>query len=70
MSNQPRWNVVARLKQGDHSFGHAGRHHGVGTPECPRELHHHHDEFCIPPTISELVLAGIDPNTFEQRSRT
>jgi hypothetical protein len=29
-------------------YGHAGRHHGVGTPDCPRELHHHHDERCEP----------------------
>jgi hypothetical protein len=26
--------------------GHAGQHHGIGTPECPHSLHHHHDERC------------------------
>jgi hypothetical protein len=28
----------------------SGRHHGVGTDECPRRLHHHHDEKCVDPT--------------------
>jgi len=28
--------------------GHDGRHHGIGTPECPRHLHHHHDIRCNP----------------------
>ncbi|VFU07882.1 DUF5131 family protein [Methylocella tundrae] len=23
-----------------------GMHRGIGTPECPRQLHHHHDERC------------------------
>jgi hypothetical protein len=23
-----------------------GQHHGNGSPECPRELHHHHDMTC------------------------
>ncbi len=27
--------VVKRLKMGDWSFGHAGRHHGNGTKDCP-----------------------------------
>lgn len=26
--------------------GCGGQHHGIGTPECPRELHHHHDHRC------------------------
>lgn len=26
--------------------GCGGTHHGVGTPECPRERHHHHDNRC------------------------
>ena len=30
-------------------YGHAGQHHGVGTPECPTDLHHHHDERCEAP---------------------
>lgn len=28
--------------------GHVGTHHGIGTPECPRERHHHHDDRCEP----------------------
>jgi len=27
-----------------------GRHHGRGTADCPRNLHHHHDEKCTDPT--------------------
>ena len=61
--------VVERLKGGDWSFGHAGRHHGIGSEDCPRELHHHHDEFCSRPTLRELLAAGIDPNEFQLRSR-
>jgi protein gp37 len=26
--------------------GCGGMHHGIGTPECPHELHHHHDDRC------------------------
>jgi hypothetical protein len=29
--------------------GHEGRHHGRGTPECPTNLHHHHDARCVSP---------------------
>lgn len=36
-------------------YGHAGRHHGIGTPDCPRELHHHHDEKCEPPGAVALT---------------
>lgn len=36
------------LGRGMTQYGHAGQHHGIGTPECPRELHHHHDERCDP----------------------
>lgn len=28
-------------------FGHAGSHHGIGTKDCPRDTHHHHDERCV-----------------------
>lgn len=24
----------------------SGQHRGIGSPECPRQLHHHHDEKC------------------------
>lgn len=64
------WRVVARLKSGDWSFGHAGRHYGNGTEGCPRETeHHHHDEFCSRPTLLELRMAEINPNDFKPRSR-
>ena len=23
-----------------------GQHHGIGSEECPRALHHHHDKLC------------------------
>jgi hypothetical protein len=36
-------------------YGHEGRHHGTGAPDCPRELHHHHDERCTPPGVGELA---------------
>lgn len=61
--------VVERLKSGDWSFGHAGKHHGKGTKDCPRRLHHHHDEFCLRPSNAELRAAGIEPKDFKSRSR-
>lgn len=36
-------------------YGCAGRHHGIGTPDCPRELHHHHDERCERPGADALT---------------
>lgn len=36
-------------------YGHEGRHHGIGTPDCPRDLHHHHDERCEPPGAAGLA---------------
>ena len=60
---------VKRLKSGNWQFGHEGRHHGNGTPDCPLDLHHHHDEFCYPPTQFELRQAGIDPESFVAKSR-
>lgn len=36
-------------------YGHVGQHHGIGTPECPTDLHHHHDERCEAP--AGLVIA-------------
>jgi protein gp37 len=38
-------------------YGHAGRHNGIGTPECPRISHHHHDERCRFP-IDWVVVGG------------
>lgn len=61
--------VVAALKAGDYQFGHAGKHSGSGAKDCPRERHHHHDEFCQMPTLAELRAAGIDPKDFKPRSR-
>lgn len=40
----------------DTQYGHAGRHHGIGTPDCPRELHHHHDERCERPSANREQL--------------
>jgi hypothetical protein len=60
---------IKRLKDGDWQFGHGGTHHGVGTEDCPKWLHHHHDEFCALPTDLELMTAGIDPKEFKVRSR-
>ncbi len=33
-----------------------GQHHGKGTPDCPEELHHHHDDTCKPGI--DWVIAG------------
>ena len=30
-------------------FGCDGKHHGVGTLDCPKEPHHHHDNWCKHP---------------------
>jgi protein gp37 len=40
----------------DGQYGHAGRHNGAGTPECPRASHHHHDDRCRFPI--DWVVAG------------
>jgi protein gp37 len=37
--------------------GCGGLHNGNGTPECPRHLHHHHDEKCKP-GLDWVVLGG------------
>jgi protein gp37 len=34
-----------------------GTHRGTGSAECPRELHHHHDDRCLP-CIDLLVIGG------------
>jgi len=41
----------------DGQYGHAGRHNGIGTPECPRISHHHHDERCRFP-LDWVVVGG------------
>ena len=60
---------IARLKMGNWQFGHHGMHRGVGTKDCPKERHHHHDLFCATPTVFELQQAGIDPAEFRARTR-
>lgn len=60
---------IEKLRRGDWQFGHVGEHHGIGSEDCPRYLHHHHDEFCDLPTETELWIAGIDPKDFKNRSR-
>lgn len=47
---------IERIRQGG-AFGHNGEHHGFGVADCPRTLHHHHDEFCELPTEVERTLA-------------
>lgn len=46
-------------------YGHGGQHHGRGTPDCPVDLHHHHDERCEPPTATapKLTEDGSEPAT-------
>jgi len=40
---------VARLSElGRRQWGCDGVHRGIGTPACPFEPHHHHDDRCIP----------------------
>lgn len=41
----------------DGQYGHRGMHHGPGTPGCPRELHHHHDDRCEFP-LDWVVVGG------------
>jgi hypothetical protein len=52
---------IERLRRGDWQFGHQGRHNGVGTEECPRELHHHHDEM-VPLNPNMLRVGGVHGN--------
>lgn len=58
-----------KLTRGDWQFGCAGRHREIGTKDCPRELHHHHDVLCASPTKRELRQAGINPKEFRVQSR-
>lgn len=59
---------IQKLKRGDLGFGCRGMHHGNGSPDCPRRLHHHHDIFCALPTDEELREAGVDPDVFMKYS--
>lgn len=51
---------IEALREGRIQWGHAGRHHGNGSPDCPRSLHHHHDAFCKMPTPAEMAAAGLN----------
>ena len=51
---------IEALKRGRTQWGHQGRHHGNGSPDCPRELHHHHDDFCQLPYPAEIAAAGVE----------
>jgi protein gp37 len=35
-----------------------GTHRGVGTPECPKERHHHHDDRCL--RGLDLIIMGAE----------
>lgn len=61
---------IDALKRGEVQWGHQGRHNGVGTKECPKELHHHHDFRCKLPTPLELFTANVkEPdNGWQSRS--
>jgi len=41
-------------------FGCDGQHRGRGTKDCPKELHHHHDDRCESPgqAIRNLNMEG------------
>ena len=49
--------LVGLLYPGE-QWGHHGMHHGNGSPGCPKQLHHHHDDHCDVPT-SEMILSEI-----------
>lgn len=38
-------------------WGCGGSHRGDGSPGCPRERHHHHDERCFPPAFIQAEQA-------------
>lgn len=43
-------------------YGCDGKHHGIGTLNCPFTLHHHHDERCQHPCdgISNAIQQELD----------
>lgn len=59
---------IVALKAGRLQWGHDGMHHGNGSPDCPRELHHHHDEFCKLPTPQECRIAGVTETQWHSRA--
>jgi protein gp37 len=40
----------------------AGTHHGIGTLDCPRELHHHHDRKCVGRNLHWVITGGESGN--------
>lgn len=58
------------LRNGRTQWGCAGRHSGPGSPDCPVDLHHHHDLFCQPPTPQECRAAGVKkpPSGWDSRA--
>jgi protein gp37 len=36
----------------------AGTHHGIGTIDCPRHLHHHHDYKCVGRNLHWIICGG------------
>lgn len=60
---------IEALEIGDIQWGHDGQHHGNGSRECPRELHHHCDFKCQLPTPGELRAAGVERPEGGWRSR-
>lgn len=47
-------------KLGRLQWGCAGEHRGNGTPDCPKFMHHHHDERCIPGLRNRLKAAEVE----------
>ncbi len=47
---------VQRLEElNRRQWGCEGRHRGIGTPTCPFEPHHHHDDRCIPGLTEQIT---------------
>lgn len=60
---------IEALRDGRIQWGHAGTHHGTGAPDCPRERHHHHDDYCRLPYPVEVYAAGVTMPEGGWRSR-
>ena len=58
-------NIIESVRMAGYQWGCDGRHHGIGTPECPRELHHHHDDKCKFPVGQVIVGCESGPNSRE-----
>lgn len=51
-------NIRTAVRATGRQYGCGGQHHGIGTRECPRELHHHHDERCRMPMPDWVIVGG------------